>query len=189
MKKEFLVFALWFVIVSVPMSMLMAQHNLPFSINVKTPTQIIKTLSNNIDQIYVTHILSAKCKCSKRVGRYLEETMRPANVRESIVVVDGTLPNEAELVKKGFQVIHLSVAELKNQFNLEAAPVLLVSNSEGHTKYSGGYKGLDEIDHRDLEVINQVKAGRATIAFPVLGCALSPALKTAMDPFNLKYRN
>lgn len=188
MKKEFLVFVVWFAVVSVPISILMAQHNLPFSIDVKTPTQILKTLSNK-DHILVTHILSAKCKCSKRVGRYLETTVRPAFLQESIVVVEGSLPNEAELLKKGYKLSHVAVADLKMQFNLEAAPVLLVSDSSGELKYSGGYKNIDEIDHRDLEIIGQIKAGDKVAAFPVLGCALTPALKTAMDPFSLKYRN
>lgn len=188
MKKEFLVFVVWFAIVSVPISILMAQHNLPFSIDVKTPSQIIKTLSDK-DHLSVTHILSAKCKCSKRVGRHLEETLRPEFLQETIVIVDGTLPNETELSKKGFKLSHISVADLKTQFNLEAAPVLLVSDSSGELKYSGGYKNIDEMDHRDLEIVSEVKGGSKVVALPVLGCALSPALKTAMDPFKLKYKN
>lgn len=182
MKKEAVVFAIWFAVISVPLSILMAQHNLSFSIDVKSK---ILAPSKNLN---VTHVLGAKCKCSKRIGRYLAEQTRPNNLIESIVVVDGQLPNETDLVAKGFQISHLTVQDLKESFNLESAPVLLITGRDGQLKYSGGYKDIDQVDSRDIEIINKVKEGRQVASFPVLGCALSPALKTAMDPFQFKYK-
>jgi hypothetical protein len=182
MKKEVVVFVIWFVVISVPLSILMAQHNLSFSIDVKSK---IFPQSKNLS---VTHVLGAKCKCSKRIGRYLAEQTRPKNLIESIVVVDGDLANESELVEKGFQISHVTVQGLKDSFNLESAPVLIIAGRDGQLKYSGGYKDIDQVDSRDIEIINQVQDGRQVASFPVLGCALSPALKTAMDPFQFKYK-
>jgi hypothetical protein len=182
MKKEAIVFVIWFVIISVPLSILMAQHNLSFSIDVKSK---IFAPSKNLN---ITQVLGAKCKCSRRIGRYLAEQTRPKNLIESIVVVDGELPNETDLLAKGFQISHVSVEGLKDSFNLESAPVLLIAGRDGKLKYSGGYKDIDQVDSRDLEIISQVQDGRKVASFPVLGCALSPALKTAMDPFQFKYK-
>lgn len=182
MKREVGVFVVWFIVVSVPLSILMTQHNLPFSIDVKTGTVRLNS------KLSVTHVLGSNCKCSKRIGRYLAEQPRPQNIEESIIVVDGNLPNETELASKGFRMIHISVKDLKDSLNLESAPVLIVMGQDGQLKYSGGYKNIDEIKNRDLEVIKQVQDGRTVAAFPVMGCALSPALKTAMDPFQFKYK-
>tara|TARA_B110001454_G_scaffold219099_1_gene249897 strand:- start:4005 stop:4556 length:552 start_codon:yes stop_codon:yes gene_type:complete len=182
MKKEVIVLVVWFVVVSVPLSILMAQHNLPFSVDVKTGT-----VQQN-SYLSVTHVLGAKCKCSKRIGRYLAEQPRPQNLDESIIIVDGELPNESELATKGFHISHVSVNGLKDSLNLESAPVLIVTGRDGQLKYSGGYKNIDEVDSRDIEIINMVQEGRTVASFPVMGCALSPALKTAMDPFQFRYK-
>jgi thioredoxin-related protein len=181
MKKDLVFFVVWFVTVSAPLSILMAQHNLSFKADARMESSGVQ------DKFLVTHILGSNCKCSNRIARYLVETQRPSEIAEKIVVVGGLLKNEMQLQQQGFTIEHISVTELKSRFNLVSAPVLLIKDKSGVLKYSGGYKNIDEVEARDIEILKRIENGNKVAALPVMGCALTDEAKAAIDPFNFKY--
>lgn len=159
----------------------MAQHTVAFDVKGAK----LETLISG--QLAVYHILGSQCKCSKKIAAYLAESKRPSSAKEIIVSVDGHLGNEATLVEKGFIVQQISAVELKEQFNLDSAPVMLVNNRWGKLKYTGGYKKWDDSEYRDLEILNRLNLDEDVAAYPVFGCALSSSLKNSIDPFKIKY--
>lgn len=133
----------------------------------------------------VAHVLSKKCGCSKRVARHLASRGPLSSAEEVIFQVGESLPNESELLEKGFQVVTLSGAELESQWGIQAVP-LLQAQADGLT-YNGGYQDYKSGEYRDLEVLESLKAQKQIEALPILGCASSEKLAQQIDPFGLKY--
>lgn len=178
---------MWFLMVSIPLSILMAQHNLAFKTQEKAFfLDSFKAIRPGNEYFFV-HVLGANCGCSKRVLAYLTERSAPALVQEKIILVEGSLPHEEKLLQAGIEIEKITPEELKSKYGLESAPQFFVLNREGKTLYAGGYKKYEETDFRDIEIFEGLKQGRSIASYPVFGCAFGKKLKDKMDPFKFKY--
>ncbi|HEY3500418.1 MAG TPA: hypothetical protein VGK73_37255, partial [Polyangiaceae bacterium] len=88
------------------------------------------------DSWLAAHALYAECRCSQRIVSHLASSSRPAGWEELVLWV-GKAPPPPELARR-FRVARLSSAELAG-LGVEAAPSLVVVDSEGRVRYAGGY--------------------------------------------------
>ena len=184
--KEKFLFILWFLLVSIPLSILMAQHNLAFKTHEKSfYLDGIKVRAET--RFVFLHVLGANCGCSKKVSQYLESRVLSSHVQEKILIVEGSLENESELVKKGIEIERLTPEELKTKYGIESAPQLFVLNSDGRSLYAGGYKKNEDTQFKDIEILASIEKGERPISYPVFGCAFGKKLKDQMDPLKFKY--
>jgi hypothetical protein len=182
-----LVLSIWFVAVSVPLSSWMASHTLPLPEPARP--MAIDALQQAPAGWGAIHILSAQCGCSEIVAEYLVARRAQPGLHEEVWVVDGPAPWEPALKQAGFAVAGRSAEQLAAIAGIQGAPWLIIQRG-GQVAYSGGYSeraprpgGTFE----DIATWRALQAGEAVAARPSYGCATSRFLKTALDPFALKY--
>lgn len=143
------------------------------------------------DSWSLTHVLSAKCKCSQRVTKYLEERGPQKDVAEEVLVVGEVSPEISHLKIKGFSVRKVSITELSTEdLNRLGVPFLLITTPKGETVYAGGYSERSVQDGgplRDLEILRSLQGHGTPKAFPIFGCAISRKLQKLVDPLAMKY--
>jgi hypothetical protein len=175
---------------------LMARHEL----RLPTPTaddpalgQAMNELSSRSEGIAtvssdwsVLHVLYAQCRCSQRLVQHLVEHKRPSGVRERVLLVGNGEEYSAKLKHAGFTVIAATPAELKERYNVEAAPLLVIADPTGRVRYSGGYtREKQGADVRDVAIIDELRSGGAPVELPTLGCAVSDELRKLVNPLRL----
>lgn len=127
------------------------------------------------------HVLAGTCKCSQRIVAHLIASKRP-DIIERIVWI-GDAPPDAP----GFAVETVTPAQLKEKYDLEAAPVMVVADPTGEIRYVGGYTDRKQAaDIKDLEVIAMAKTQAAVEALPAFGCAVGEALRDQLDPLGVR---
>ena len=93
------------------------------------------------------------------------------------------------LQKNGFQIKTMNHKPDKNQFDVEGVPALLVYDSKGDIKYSGGYYECvisHESQVKDVAIIAAIQNGKSLPDMPIYGCTVSEEYKKILDPLNLK---
>jgi hypothetical protein len=142
------------------------------------------------ERLAATHVMYAACSCSQRIVDHLESRHARGDVAEHVVLVGEDETMAKRLSKAGFRLTQLSPLQLKQQYDIEAAPLLIVSDAAGNVVYLGGYTTRKQgPDIQDIAVIDKALAGAGSFELPVLGCAVSRALQRVLDPFALKYRS
>lgn len=141
--------------------------------------------NSSTHQLKVAHVLSTRCGCSKRIGKYLLRRGPNPQTEEMIVQVDEPLPFVKELQEKGFKVITLSSDQLEKDWAIDAVP--LMQASLGKAAYSGGYQDFKTGDYLDLEIFASLEKGETHKSLPILGCASSLQLAQKIDPLGMKY--
>jgi hypothetical protein len=137
-------------------------------------------------RMVAVHVLSMSCRCSRQVLTHLIESERPAGLREVALLIGEAPLESARLRAKGFEVRTLTPEALSSWYGIESSPLLLITGVDGAVRYSGGYtESKQSLDIRDLSLLAQVKEGEPTNELPVLGCAVSPELKAAIDPLGV----
>lgn len=134
------------------------------------------------------HVLYADCRCSRRVVAHLLASQRPQDVREVALVV-GDAPDLAAACREaGFEVVALTQVELEERLGVVAAPLLVIADAAGRSRYVGGYTDRKQgLVLRDLEFLGRLRAGERVESLPVYGCGVSRSLQDALDPLGLKY--
>jgi hypothetical protein len=132
------------------------------------------------------HVLYAGCKCSARIVDHLAQAEPNPSVREVVLWVGQDLQSQARLAGAGFRVRGLEPEVLRDRFGVEAAPVLIVLDPQDRARYVGGYTSRKQgPDIQDRKVLAALLGGARPAENPVLGCAVSGRLKTALDPLGL----
>jgi len=139
-------------------------------------------------RVTVTHVLYAECRCSQRILQHLVSRGARHDVSESSLLVSPAPALAQQLTAAGFRTTALTPAELKSQFAIEAAPLLIVADATRHIRYLGGYTAQKQgLEIRDVAIIDRVLAGERASELPLFGCAVSRALQRIADPFGLQY--
>ncbi len=134
------------------------------------------------------HVLYTECRCSQRVFDHLFSSARPDDVKEKVILVGKDDKIEARARKSGFDVVVVSPVQLKEQFSLESAPLLLVVEPSGAIAYSGGYTQRKQgPDIRDVAIITSLMQNHAPRELPLYGCGTSSELQKTLDPLGIKY--
>jgi hypothetical protein len=132
------------------------------------------------------HILDAECKCSRRIAEHLLASERPVGLSEHVLLVGTDTDLESQLSARGFQVTRVEPTQLFSQYRVQAVPLLVLAAPDGTLRYAGGYTARKQgPDPRDLAIVADARAGRATEPIPVFGCAVSRQLQSAVNPLGL----
>lgn len=136
-----------------------------------------------------THVLYARCACSRRVVDALIARGPVSPFREVVLSVDGKIARAESLLKRGFTLRTTSAADLHRVWGVEAGPLLVVAGPDGAVRYIGGYtERAQGPAFRDHQILERISAGASVSPLPAFGCAVSDALQRLADPWGLKYR-
>jgi hypothetical protein len=186
-----LIFALWFVGISVPLAMLAIQHNLPFVVRAVNVTGREGTTLSPADRPTILHVLAADCDCSKAVAEGLARRGADDAEREQVWIVGGASELRRRLEQARYVVREISAKEAHDALGVVGAPFLLVYERDGASvKYAGGYSPHRPEDAGDIEVesiVRAVRSGQPTSPYPAYGCIVGQELRRQTDPLGLKY--
>ncbi|HTU63383.1 MAG TPA: hypothetical protein VMF89_33205 [Polyangiales bacterium] len=136
----------------------------------------------------VTHVMYAACSCSQSIIDHLEQRRARKDVAEHVVLVGRDAELSARITRAGYRLDNIEPIALKQRYGIEAAPLLIIADAQGQIAYMGGYTTQKQgLDIRDTVLIDELLAGKHTVELPLLGCAVSRALQSLLDPFGLKY--
>jgi hypothetical protein len=96
-------------------------------------------------------------------------------------------PELARLQARGIVVRRTESAELKRQYGIEGAPLLMVLSPGGEVSYSGGYSQRKGGPLLDVDIIRGLRTDRSEARLPLFGCAVSKELQQLLDPLSIKY--
>lgn len=150
----------------------------------------VAALRTNVapDQWHAIHVLYAACRCSQRIFDHLFDAPRPAGFHETVLLVGDDDAAVARANAAGFEVVGVTPTQLAQEFHIEAAPLLMVSDPAGRIVYAGGYSERKQgYEALDREVMEGLRDGAAPSTLPLFGCGVSKQLQSALDPLGLKY--
>lgn len=180
------VILIWGSFLTCAMATLMAGHwvSLPHP---EKGTSLNGYRGQSVESVNVFHFLYGDCGCSRRILKQLLKRDVVEGVSERIVLIGNDDAAESLATQKGFAVSRLTPAELKQQYEVESAPLLIITDNTGTIRYSGGYTSRKQgLDNQDLRIIQSILDGEQYSELPVYGCAVSKRLKDLIDPLNLK---
>ena len=133
------------------------------------------------------HFLYADCPCSRRTLEHVLERLPVDGVHETVVLVGSEREVASRALTAGYRVLEVTPQELKRRFAVEAAPLLVVTESTGRIVYSGGYTSRKQgLAFQDVLILEAAKDGLVPDELPLFGCAVSKGLKALTDPLSLK---
>jgi hypothetical protein len=171
--------AAWFAVMLALGAGLLAKHVVALPLPAKS-TKLEASLrslrhADEEHQWVAFHVLYATCRCSQRVVLHLTSTHRPADYAEIVLWVGDEAP-PGELAER-FDVRRISEEDL-GRFGIEAAPMLVAVDPDGHVRYAGGYSERKQgPELEDLRLLRAAKLPGVVAAFPLFGCAVSDRLK------------
>lgn len=178
MKMTHFFVLFWAGITGLTLSWLHSSHYAVFSN--RAPSSIEQT-----NQWGIVHVLGGECGCSQNVAKYLLSRGLNSDAQERVVII-GELPQESELVEKGFVVSNIKLDEL------EGVPMFIVHDEKGNVVHSGGYTdGMAGplSDFQDVKTLGHLERGESVETLPVRGCAIAKKIKESLDPLGLKYKS
>jgi hypothetical protein len=134
------------------------------------------------------HVLYAGCGCSARVVDHLigSPPAPSATLRELVLWVGHDPQVEGRLSGAGFRLLTLEPEALRDRFQVDAAPVMIVLDEHDRIRHVGGYTARKQgPDIQDRKILAALLRGESPDENPVLGCAVSGPLKAALDPLGL----
>lgn len=138
----------------------------------------------------VMHVMYRDCPCSRRTISHLTAGGRPGDLDELVLLVDdeGRAGEEdAKLVAHGYRVLIITPDELHRDYDLEAAPVLVIARPDGALVYVGGYTRHKRTNaYEDLRILADLRQQGERDALPVFGCPTSERLSHLLDPLGLR---
>lgn len=134
----------------------------------------------------LVHAVSAACRCSQRVLDYLEQRGPLPDTEEQILLVDGDPVRAAALRALGFDVVLLDETRLEREHGIVSVPSLVVFRPDGTVAYRGAYAPRPQMDPVDTTLLARAREGEAIDSLPILGCAVSRALRERLDPLGLE---
>ncbi len=181
---------IWASALTIIISFLMVGHwvALPSNLPILDNSQIVQIKTDLASQLHVQHILSQSCPCSHRIAKHLASRWPIPSVQEQIVVVESATDTTSMMFPEAYSVKRINAEQLMDEYAIESAPQLLVTDSAGKIVYSGGYTARKQgYEIRDYEIISSLLRGESVEALPIYGCAVSKRLRRAVDPLGLKY--
>lgn len=179
----------WFVAISLPAMAWMAAHYVPLP--PPTAKEVATRASpTNAAAWRMVHVLAADCGCSAAVVEHLVQRRTAPTANEEVWLVGKSSAWKQRLGAVGFTVNPITAADLESRHGLQGAPWLLIHDPTGALRYSGGY--AETTPRRgtalaDRSLLARLQASETPTAFPAFGCATGRNLRSALDPFGLKY--
>jgi hypothetical protein len=134
------------------------------------------------------HVLYAECGCSRRVLEHVATRARTDDVDEIVLLVGEDAEFERLCRENNLRLEQVSEEQLEQRFGVEAAPLLVISDPSGATRYCGGYTDRKGgLAYQDLATLARLRAGEQAPPLPVYGCGVTNSLQAALDPLGLKY--
>lgn len=135
----------------------------------------------------VVHVIYESCSCTDRLVASLLEREPRKGWAEHIVYVGSEDDRMRSARRRGYLVSSISRDTLRQQWALDAAPVLVVKLAHGGIGYLGGYYRYPAAIHPLHDsLIARVAAGEQPRGLPVFGCAVAERLAQQRDPFGLR---
>lgn len=136
----------------------------------------------------VLHVLYGECKCSRQVAEHiLDRGSLADDVVERVLFVGDDPEMTAAFQARGYAVETTTPDALNADWNVPAAPVMVVADPFGGLQYVGGYTDRKQgPDVRDLAILSSVRDQVSVPALPLFGCAVSRELAAAVDPLGIR---
>jgi len=135
-----------------------------------------------------SHVLYAACACSQRIVERLVQRGARSDVSETVLLVGADQSLAERLTRARYRVEIVTPRALRERYDIQAAPLLIISQPDARIAYLGGYTDHKRsLPIRDVELIERVVRGGRSSELPLLGCATGRALQRVLDPFALKY--
>lgn len=179
----------WFATTTVGLAYLLGAHvaALPTPDATDPALQAAIAARHAPDRPLVLHVLAEECACSGRVLAQLETRTPRDDVDERVILVDAAAGHAAVIARYGFVVEEIAGDELAARFGVPAVPTLVATRADGSVAYVGGYTERKQGARIETDdILDEVLAGGAPAALPVLGCAVSSSLAQAADPWGLR---
>ena len=133
------------------------------------------------------HFLSSECVCSQRILKHLLQREPLSDIEEKIIIVGGLDATRELVAGSRFAIDWTSPEELKSKYGVEAAPLLVVLDSDETIRYSGAYTARKQAyPIQDVLLIKRALAGESIQSLPLFGCGVSGEMQSLTDPLGLK---
>lgn len=188
-----LVIAVWIPCLLVVLGSLMVGHWVPLPKPERSDARLATALAElraaeGLQGWTAYHVLYAACPCSRRVLEHVATSERPAELAEVVLLVGEDPAFVRRCEARRLTVVPLDAQQLEQGFGICASPLLIVTAPDGAIAYAGGYTDRKQgLDHRDLAIVADLRAGRFVTPLPVYGCGVSRSLQEALDPLGIKY--
>ncbi len=132
------------------------------------------------------HALYASCKCSERIIDALVVRGARRDLPETVLGVGDFGARRSALRDAGYAFVAVSADELRTDFGIEAAPLLVVVRADGSVGYAGGYRATENGRVEVASLIERALVRPIDTPHPLFGCAVSKVLRGIVDPFGFK---
>ncbi len=187
--KSKLFFALWFALLSIPLTYMMGSHSLSL---VPSKNEGIKKLVDpKLAQEKWTklHFLGGDCGCSENIYKSLMTRKPDPEIHEQVFVIGKNDKWMADLKKQGYLVLNGDMEEFAKKYSINAVPQLSILDAGKNILYSGGYttKRGPASKVEDEIIYNELKNKHKSAERPIFGCLNGSINRKSADPLNLKY--
>lgn len=182
----------WAIVLSTVISSLMVGH----WVSLPHPDLGDETMQRAMDHLRqsaqhrswtVVHFLGADCRCSARVADDLLGRLPTEGVDHHIVLIgeDEDLARRARARAIGLD--SLSSDRASAEWNVQAAPLLLIADASGGLRYVGGYTDRKQsLAVQTDDILERLQRGDSVDPLPVLGCGTTSTLRETLDPWGLR---
>ncbi len=187
--KCYTAFAVWFIVLSVPLSYMMGTHSLSLKPSKSETLKSLIVNKNSNEKWSKLHFLGSDCACSENVYQTLLKRIPDKNINEQIFVIgkqDSWIKN---LKAKGYQVQSGSMEEFEKKYSITAVPQLSIFDNNQKILYSGGYttkRGPASAVEDEL-IVKEIKEKKGTSERPIFGCINGSINRKNTDPLGIKY--
>ena len=174
-------------------TVLMAEHWVVLPVPGRDDARFSAALSEltheKVSGWHMVHILYGDCRCSQRVFDYLLARPRVPDADEQVLLVGEQQEYRSKARACGLALSAITPDELKERYDVESAPLLVITDPAGQVRYAGGYTSRRQgLDYRDTEILRSLRAGKTVDSFPLYGCGVSRELQARLDPIGIKYK-
>lgn len=134
-----------------------------------------------------THVIYEQCSCTDRLFDHLLARGPRSGWHERVLYVGTESSRPASARARGFATMVVSREQLRREWAIDGAPVLVLTDAAGEVTYAGGYFRFPAALHpRDVPLMEQVADGAEPRELPVFGCAVDERIARQRDPFGFR---
>lgn len=187
--KTKLFFALWFALLSVPLSYMMGTHSLSL---IASKNEGIKDLVNKKQaeaKWSKLHFLGGDCGCSENIYNSLMKRRPVQEINEQVFVIGKNDKWVKNLRAQGYDVVNGEMDVFSKKYSINAVPQLSILDERKNILYSGGYtaKRGPAAAVEDEMIFQELKNKHSSQERPIFGCLNGSINRKNADPLNLKY--
>lgn len=191
MMKNRYFFALWFVLLSIPLTYMMGSHSLSLKPSKKeTIKDLAVTLPGKAGGLWSKlHFLGGDCGCSENVYKKLVSRRPAPDLNERIFIIGKNDQWAKNLKAQGYDVTTGSMDTFVKSYSINAVPQLSILDDQKNILYSGGYtskRGPASAIEED-EIYKELKEKHKSLERPIFGCVNGSLNRQYADPLKLKY--